>query len=251
MSKSIEIIAVNGIPEVKSGDNVTELILSALGTHAVSLESNDILVVTQKIISKAEGRIIDLDNIKPSPLATRFSEQWDKDPKHVELMLNESRRIVRMEKGNIITETEHGFICAASGVDASNVPGENNACLLPIDPDASARLIMIGLEAALGIKISVIISDTWGRPWREGAINMAIGVAGINPLKDYKGTIDASGHLLRVTTIAIADELAAAAELVTGKSDNVPVSIIRGYTYESQPDSIRSLLRDPAMDLFR
>ncbi len=227
MPKSIEIIAVNGIPEVQSGDDVTNLIVSALQTQDIILESNDILVVTQKIVSKAEGRIIDLNNIKPSPLASRFAEQWDKDPKHVELMLSESRRIVRMEKGNIITETEHGFICAASGVDASNIPGDNKACLLPINPDESARSIMLGIKAALGINTGVIISDTWGRPWREGAINVAIGVAGINPLKDYKGTIDASGHLLRVSTLAIADELASAAELVTGKSDNIPLTIIR------------------------
>ena len=251
MVPRVHIIGVTGVPEVKEGDDLASLIVAACGKQGTPLEARDILIVTQKIVSKAEGRVVDLDTVVPSDMAVRFAEEWEKDPRHVELMLRESRRIVRMDKGNIITETRHGFICAASGVDASNIPGEGRVCLLPEDPDSSARRIRDRIGQMLEISVAVIVSDTWGRPWREGAINVAIGVAGISPIRDYKGTLDASGRLLRVSTIAVGDELASAAELVTGKADNVPVTIIRGYDFESEPDGVGSLLRDVSMDLFR
>ncbi len=251
MVPRIQVIGITGIPEIKEGDDLARLIVSAADNQGTPLETDDVLVVTQKIVSKAEGRVVDLDTVKPSALAARFAEEYDKDPRQVELALRESRRIVRMDMGNIITETEHGFICAASGVDGSNISGENRASLLPKDPDKSARQIREGVKKMLGAQVAVIVSDTWGRPWREGAINVAIGVDGINPVKDYKGTLDASGHLLRVSTIAIADEIASAGELVTGKADNVPVTLIRGYSYDTSPDGVKPLLRDPSVDLFR
>ena len=251
MIPQIQVIGVTGIPEVKRGDDLAALIVKAVRDQGTPLEAGDILIVTQKIVSKAEGRIVDLNEIEPSALALQFAKDNDRDPRQVELIFRESRRVVKMDKGNIIAETKHGFVCAASGVDESNVPGEDMASLLPEDPDASARRIRDGVRKALNIPVAVIISDTWGRPWREGAINVAIGIAGINPLKDYKGTYDASGRILRITTIATADEIASTAELVTAKAINVPVAIVRGFHYETDRDSVKVLLRDPSMDLFR
>lgn len=251
MVPQVQIIGVAGLPEVKEGDDLAALIVAACKKQNTPLKEDDILVVTQKIVSKSEGRVVDLKDVEPSALAIEYSVACDKDPRHVELMLRECRRIVRMDLGNIITETRHGFVCAASGVDGSNIPGSNKFCLLPLDPDASARRIRDGVKKLTRTTVAVIVSDTWGRPWREGAVNVTIGAAGISTVKSYKGTLDAAGHLLRVSTIATADEIASAAELVTGKSDNVPVTIVRGYEYDKSPDGVKPLLREKGLDLFR
>jgi len=250
VTNKIEIIGVSGIPEVKSGDDVGALIISALRNSVIELPNNDVLVVAQKIVSKAEGRLVRLESIEPGDRALEWAKAYDKDPRVVEVVLSESKRIVRMERGILISETEHGFICANAGVDTSNV-GDGIVTLLPKDPDSSARLIRSALEAAFGVSIAVIISDTFGRPWREGLANVALGVSGMASLIDYRGQMDSHGNPLRVTVIAVADELASAAELVMKKSAEVPVVIIRGYEYQSSEGSGRELIRLPELDLFR
>jgi coenzyme F420-0:L-glutamate ligase/coenzyme F420-1:gamma-L-glutamate ligase len=216
----------------------------------LELADKDIIVIAQKIVSKAEGRVLRLDSITPSTLAREWAAAYDKDARMVEAVLIESRRIVRMERGVIISETRHGFVCANAGVDASNV-AEDMITLLPEDPDGSARVIQAALEQEFKVSLAIIISDTFGRPWREGIANVAIGVAGIAPLIDYRGQADSFGRPLRVTVIAVADELASAAELVMQKSAAVPVVIIRGFDYEAREASARELIRPPEQDLFR
>jgi coenzyme F420-0:L-glutamate ligase/coenzyme F420-1:gamma-L-glutamate ligase len=208
-------------------------------------------VVTQKVVSKAEGHLIHLKDVSPSPLAQNFARQWGKDPRHVEVVLQQSRRIVKMDRGVLITETHHGFTCANAGVDQSNIEGAEVVAVLPPDPDASARAIRQALRERLGFEVAVIISDTFGRPWRHGLVNIAIGLSGIEAIKDYTGQLDAQGYELRVTALAIADELAAAAELVMNKLDNVPVAVIRGYEYPRGEGSLAQLLRAAERDLFR
>ena len=203
------------------------------------------------MVSKAEGHLIVLQDITPSPLAQNFAQQWGKDPRHVEVVLQQSRRIVKMDRGVLITETHHGFICANAGVDQSNIEGEEVVAVLPPDPDASARAIRQALRERLGFDVAVIISDTFGRPWRHGLVNIAIGLSGIEAIKDYTGQLDAQGYELRVTALAIADELAAAAELVMNKLDNVPVAVIRGYDYPRGEGSLTQLVRAAERDLFR
>ena len=203
------------------------------------------------MVSKAEGHLIHLKDVTPSPLAKNFARQWGKDPRHVEVVLQQSRRIVKMDRGILITETHHGFICANAGVDQSNIEGEEVVAVLPPDPDASARAIRQALRERLGFDVAVIISDTFGRPWRYGLVNIAIGLSGIEAIKDYTGQLDAQGYELRVTALAIADELAAAAELVMNKLDNVPVAIIRGYEYPRGEGSLAQLIRAAERDLFR
>jgi coenzyme F420-0:L-glutamate ligase/coenzyme F420-1:gamma-L-glutamate ligase len=215
------------------------------------LQADDVLVVTQKIVSKAEGCLVNLTEVAPSPLAQRFAKQWDKDARLVEVVLHQSRRIVKMDRGVLVTETHHGFICANAGVDQSNIEGQEVVAVLPPDPDASARAIRQGMHERLGVAPAVIISDTFGRPWREGLVNVAIGLAGIVAIKDYTGLHDAQGYELKVTALAIADELAGAAELVMNKLDNVPVAIVRGYDYPRGEGSLAALLRAPERDLFR
>jgi coenzyme F420-0:L-glutamate ligase/coenzyme F420-1:gamma-L-glutamate ligase len=251
MGAEVRIIGVTGLPEVQKGDNLSHLILQAVRTQGEEILSGDIVVITQKIISKAEGQVYSLQDIVPSPFAYQIAQTLEKDPRLVEIILRQSRRIVRMDKGVCITETLHGFICANAGVDESNVAGEAMVTVLPEDPDRSAETLRLTLQATLNRDIAVVISDTFGRPWREGITNMAIGVAGLLPLRDYRGMTDPHGHLLRVTILAIADELAAAAELVMGKVDQVPVAIIRGYDYPKGAGSIKQLLRLPERDLFR
>lgn len=254
MIPRIEVIGVTGLPEIKPGDPLGKMIVDAAQSQDTPLEPEDILVVTQKIVSKAEGRIVDLRTVEPSRFAVQLAEDSNKDPRLVELVLRESRSIVRMDlsRGIIITETKHGFVCANAGIDTSNVPGESIVTLLPEYPDKSAQRIRQEIKQALGgTTVSIIISDTFGRAWREGHANFAIGVAGIEPLKDYKGTLDANGQLLRVTNIAIADELASTAELATAKSINVPVAIIRGYDYASSNEGAQALVRAQERDLFR
>lgn len=242
------------MPEVVSGDQVGHIISDAVQAQGTPIEDGDVLIVTQKIVSKAEGRVIDLRSVEPSYFARQLADESGKDPRLIELVLRESRSIVRMDvdRGIIITETKHGFVCANAGIDTSNVPGDSLVALLPEDPDESARRIREQLrDTMLGASVAVIISDTFGRAWREGHVNFAIGVAGISPLKDYKGTPDAYGRILKVTNIAIADEMASAAELVTAKAINVPAAIVRGYEYAQEPDSIRHVVRERSRDLFR
>ena len=248
---AVQALGVEGIPEVQEGDDLAHLIADALGKQGLEPEVGDILVVTQKIVSKAEGRVINLEEIQPSQIAVQLSENSQRDPRHTEVILMESRRIVRMDRGNIISETRHGFICANAGVDASNLPNKGTVAMLPLDPDGSAQRIRQGILARTGSDVAVIISDTFGRPWREGAVNVAIGVSGMGPLADYRNLEDAYGQMMRTTVIAIADELAGTAELVTGKTLGVPVALIRGYSYEVSGGSAEALIRDPARDMFR
>jgi coenzyme F420-0:L-glutamate ligase / coenzyme F420-1:gamma-L-glutamate ligase len=243
--KGISVLPVAGISEVLPGDDLAGLIARSLEGN---LESSDILVVTHKVVSKAEGRLVDLRTVEPSALAKQFAGRYDKDPRQIEVVLRESRRIVRMDRGLIISETHHGFVCANAGVDASNVPGEDVVCLLPLDPDASAAKLRAALADTAP---AVIISDSFGRAWREGITNVAIGVAGMQPLADYRGEADPHGLPLVASILAVADELAAAAELVMGKTSGIPVAIVRNYPYAPGPGTARDLLMDPDRDLFR
>ena len=250
MTSKIELIAVPGIPEVGGGDDVAALICRALSDTGMPPVDGDVVVVAQKIVSKAEGRVVNLDSVEPSPRARAWAEAYDKDPRVVEVVLRESKRIVRMERGVLISETEHGFVCANAGVDTSNVAA-GAVTLLPKDSDASATGIRSALQEKFGVRIAVIVSDTFGRPWREGLVNVALGVSGIAPLIDYRGHRDSHGNALKVTVIAIADELASAAELLMKKSNGVPVVIVRGFEYEASEASSRELIRSSELDLFR
>lgn len=247
----ISTIGIQHIPEVSAGDDLTSLILSGCAASGITLQADDVLVITQKVVSKAEDRMLDLHTIEPSPFAIEFATKWGKDPRHTEVVLRESARIVRMDKGIIISETHHGFVCANAGVDASNVPGEHIVCLLPADPDASAQRIRHDIRERTGLDLPVIISDSFGRPWRFGIVNIAIGVSGLMPLIDYRGRRDANGYLLNVTVIAVADELASAAELVMGKLDNCPAAIVRGYPFTRAEGTAREIVMDPTRDMFR
>ncbi len=252
MPPEVRVIGVQGMPEAQPGDDLGAQMMDAAERQGTSIEAGDIIVVTQKIVSKAEGRVISIEGIEASPLAIAITEGHRRDPRHTELILRESKRIVRMDRGVILSETYHGFNCANAGIDASNIPGSNTVALLPVDPDASARRVRDAIRARLGVDVGVIISDTFGRPWRNAAVNVAIGVAGFNPLLSYVGQEDAHGNMMFTTVICVADELAAMAELVTGKVDGVPVSIIKGYQYEPMEDATHEdLLRDPEKDLFR
>lgn len=246
----LRLIGVPGIPEIAAGDDLPQVIAATLRDAGLEVGDKDVFVVAQKIISKAEGRTVNLSSIEPSPIARRWAESYDKDARVVEVVLRESKRIVRMERGVMISETHHGFICANAGVDASNV-AEDLVTLLPVDSDRSARRIRKKLEESFGVRVAVIVSDTFGRPWREGIANIAIGVAGIAPLIDYRGQLDSHGRPLRVTVIAVADELASAAELVMQKSAGVPVVLVRGFDYDPRESSARELIRPAENDLFR
>ncbi len=252
MAGEVRIIGVDGIPEVKRGDDPVQLIMRGLEHSGLSLEQGDIVVVTHKMVSKAEGRVAELDQVTASDLATRWAEQFGKDPRHVEVVFQEAARIVRMDHGLIIAETRHGFVCANAGVDASNVAGHKAVSMLPVDPDQSARQIRSGLEARVGFAPAVIITDSFGRPWRRGIINIAIGSAGINPLLDYRGQFDDQGYEMHATVMAIADEIASAAELVMNKLDHRPVAIVRGYDYQpGDMGAVETLVMSADRDLFR
>lgn len=246
----VRILSVPGLPIIVPGDDLADLIRQAVEGAALDLQDGDIVVVTQKIVSKAEGCLVSLADVTPSPLAAQFARQWDKDARQVEVVLQASRRIVKMDRGVIIAETHHGFICANAGVDRSNMEGDVVA-VLPPDPDASARAIRDRLREQMGVEVAVIVSDTFGRPWREGLVNVAIGLAGMQASVDYTGRTDAQGYELKVTALSVADELAAAAELVMNKLDNVPVAVIRGYDYPRGDGNLSQLIRDPERDLFR
>jgi coenzyme F420-0:L-glutamate ligase/coenzyme F420-1:gamma-L-glutamate ligase len=247
---AISIIPLAGIPEVREGDDVGALVLDA-AKRGPEIEDGDIIVVTQKIVSKAEGRLVPLDSVTPSAEAQRLAELTEKDPRLVELILRESAAIVRQRGPILITETRHGFVCANAGIDASNVGPEGIVCLLPEDPDRSARTIRDTIRERTSREVAVIVSDTFGRAWREGHTNVAVGVAGMSPFVDYVGQKDPHGYELRVSTLAVADELAAAAELVMNKLDGVPVAVIRGYPFTKGEGSARDLVRNPEKDLFR
>ena len=252
MPPEVRVIGVHGMPEIGSGDPLGAMLVDAASAQGSPLESGDVLVVTQKVVSKAEGRVVSLQGVEPSPLALQISEGHRRDPRHTEMILRESRRIVRMDRGAVIAETHHGFNCANAGIDASNIPGGDTVCLLPVDSDASARGIRQIVKEMTGADVAVIVSDTFGRPWRNAAANVAIGVAGINPLLSYVGQEDAHGNMMHTTVIAVADELAATSELVTGKVLGVPAAIIRGYAYEPKEDAtVQALVRDPEKDMFR
>lgn len=252
----LRLIGLEGIPEIEPGDALGEMIAAAVAQSGLRPIAGDVLVVTQKVVSKAEGRLIALSEIEPSGFAYAFGERWGKDPRQVEVVLRESTRIVRMDRGIIIAETHHGFICANAGVDASNV-GPDTVCLLPVDPDRSAAGLRQAIAAYFGLNLEqapgVIISDSFGRPWRAGQVNVAIGVAGLAPVIDYRGQQDAAGYELHVTMLAVADELASAAELLTHKLSGRPVIVVRGYepAVEMKHGTARDLVLDPARDLFR
>lgn len=249
-SPAVSLLAVSGMPEVRAGDDLTALIAHATAAQGTPLADGDVVVITQRIVSKAEGRVVPLDTFEPSPFARTWAAPWGHDPRQVEAVLRESTRIVRQVRGVLITQTRHGYICANAGVDVSNVGGADLVSLLPEDPDASCRRLRDGLQARLGVTVAVVMTDTFGRPWRDGQTNVAIGVAGMRPIRSYEGQTDPEGRPLRVTAHCVADEIAAGAGLVMGKLDRVPVAIARGVTYEAGEGSATEIVRPLAMDLF-
>lgn len=246
----IEVLPLRGIPEVEPGADLPAVIQRALAESRMRLADGDVVVVKQKIVSKAEGRLARLDSVEPGRQARRLAKEQGKDPRLVELILRESVRVVRVGHGVVITETRQGLVCANSGVDRSNVR-DGYAALLPLNPDRSARRIRRELEKGSKAKLAVIITDTFGRPWRKGQTDVAIGCSGIAPLYSYKGRTDKHGYHLKVTEPAVADEIAAAAELVTGKLSEVPVAVVRGATYQRGEGGVRSMLMEKERDLFR
>jgi coenzyme F420-0:L-glutamate ligase/coenzyme F420-1:gamma-L-glutamate ligase len=247
----ISLVAVEGIPEVRAGDDLAALIEAALADAEIGLESEDVLVVTQKVVSKAEGRVVDLASVTPRPEATEWAAKWGKDPRQVELVLQESAEVLRKAPGGlIISRTRHGFVCANAGVDLSNVGGGDVATLLPVDPDASARGLRKRLAELAGTAPAVVISDSFGRPWRNGIVNVAIGCAGLEPLVDLRGTPDANGRVMHSTVIAVADELASAADLAGGKVAQRPVVLVRGYEHAAGEGAASALVMDRELDLF-
>jgi coenzyme F420-0:L-glutamate ligase/coenzyme F420-1:gamma-L-glutamate ligase len=250
MTPQVQIVGLTGLPEVRPGDDLVSLIVAAVRRAGLKVAPADVFVVAQKVVSKAEGRLVSLAEVTPSSLALQWARRVGRDPRIVELVLREAVRIVRMDRGVLICETAHGFVCANAGVDTSNAPPET-AVLLPRDPDDSARRLAEGLRAALGCAVGVIVSDTVGRPWREGQVNVALGVAGVQPLVDYRGRRDAAGRPLEATMMAVADELAAAAELVMGKLAGVPVAWVTGVHAVAGEGTVREILRRPETDLFR
>ena len=241
----LQILPVHIEKEITTDDNLSKIII-----NSTDIDDGDILVIAQKVISKQEGRIVELSSVKTSLLSEGISSQYNKDPRIVELILSESKRIVRMKSGLIIVETNHGFICANAGIDESNV-ADGFATLLPLNSDKSAELIRNKILDETGKNIAIIIADTFGRPFRMGQTNCAIGISGLNPILDYSGTLDSFDRILRVTAIAIADELSAAAELVMEKTKKSPVVIIRNYSYDLMDKSIDELIRPENEDLFK
>ncbi|HUZ01861.1 MAG TPA: coenzyme F420-0:L-glutamate ligase [Thermomicrobiaceae bacterium] len=250
MAAEIRVIGVDGIPEARPGDDPAQLVVRGIEGNGLRAEDGDVVIVTHKLVSKSEGRLVELAGVEPSALARELGERYGKDPRHVEVVLRESARIVRMDRGLIIAETRHGFICANAGVDASNVSG-TVVSMLPLDPDGSAKRIRETLVTRFGADVAVVITDSFGRPWRRGIVNIAIGAAGIRPLLDYRGQYDEHGYELRATVIAVADEIASASELVMGKLDRRPVAIVRGYRWEPGDEGAAGLVMDPERDLFR
>lgn len=246
----LELFAIPGLPEIRKGDDLAGQIMKATKKAGPRFEDGDILVVAQKIVSKAEGAVVSLASIKPSEKAQALAAELKKDARAIELVLRESRRILRSERV-LITETHHGFVCANAGVDHSNVPGEDMGTLLPRDPDGSAKKLAKELSKKTRKRIAVIVSDTFGRPWRIGLTNVAVGAFGLPVLLDLRGTHDREGKPLTATVLAVADELAAAAGLLMGKSEGTPVVMVRGYRYKPAYEKAARILRPAAEDLFR
>lgn len=251
--ENIRVIAVEGLPLIKKGDNLGKLIVEAAAKQKTPLQEKDIVVVTHVVVSKAEGNVINLDEVSPSEQAKDIAAKTGKDPALVEVVLHETKEIVRLNKNSIITETKNGIVCANAGVDRSNVSGDRNVVPLPEDPNASARSIRQEIKRLTGANVAVIVSDTHGRPFRMGEINVAVGVAGIMPIRDRRGEKDLFGYVLRIKQTAIADELSSAAELVIGQaSEGIPAAIIRGYNYKAAENvSGLELTRPKEKDLFR
>jgi coenzyme F420-0:L-glutamate ligase / coenzyme F420-1:gamma-L-glutamate ligase len=247
----LQIFPVPGLPEIARDADLPTMIVEAARAAGSPIENGDVVVVTSKIVSKAEGQVIDMATVEVSPFARQYAEKWEKPPEIIELVLREAKRVVRQVGPVLITETHHGFVCANSGVDQSSSGGHGLAVLLPADPDASARRMRTSFKA-LGVDVVVIISDTFGRPWREGQTDIAIGIAGMNPIYSYIGQVDPHGHEFRVQVLCTADELAGAAELVKGNISRVPVAVIRGHAWEVDEEAtMKIILRDSERDLFR
>jgi coenzyme F420-0:L-glutamate ligase/coenzyme F420-1:gamma-L-glutamate ligase len=251
----VDAVAIEGLGEIVPGDDLPALIADALAasTGVLPLRDDDVLVVTQKVVSKAEGAIVDLTTIEPRPVAVEFARRYDRDARQVEVVLREATRVIRMANGVVITETPHGFVCANGGIDASNVgPGSGDiVTLLPADPDASAERIRAAVRDRLGHDLPVIVSDSFGRPWRFGIVDVAIGVSGIEPLDDLRGTPDADGRVMKSTVRAVADEIASVAELVFGKTGRHPIALVRGAAFNRGDGHIRDVIMPAQMDLFR
>jgi coenzyme F420-0:L-glutamate ligase / coenzyme F420-1:gamma-L-glutamate ligase len=248
---ALRIMPISLADEITTGDSLVDKLLQALGRNNLAFEPGDILVVKHKIVSKAEGRIVDLARLKPSAESAAWAKKYNLDSRVIELALRESRAVIRQKNGVLITETHHGFICANSGVDVSNVDGGRHALLLPDDPDRSARKLHRELKKRTRLDIPVLITDTFGRPWREGLVDFCIGIAGMKALRDDRGRRDPHGYTLQASLEAVADELACAAGLVCGKLKRTPACIIRGFPYEPARSRARDLLRPAANDLFR
>ena len=244
-------IPITGMGRIQAGDSVADAILAALRRQKLKLAPEDILVVTHKIVSKAEGRMVALDRVQPSPASRRWAARYHLDARVVQLTLQQAKRVVRRRRGVTITETAHGFVCANSGVDVSNVDGGRCAVLLPADPDRSAREIRRSIRKKLGVSVPVLITDSFGRPWREGLGEVAIGLAGMKPFRDFRGRHDPHGYELRASLEAVADELACMAGLACGKLSQSPACIIRGFRYQAASGSARQLIRPQSRDLFR
>jgi coenzyme F420-0:L-glutamate ligase/coenzyme F420-1:gamma-L-glutamate ligase len=248
----VRIIALDGLPIVKEGDDLAEFICTGAERAGVGIEDGDVVMITHVVVSRAEGSVVNLDEVEPSEFAQGLARRLNKDPALVEVVLRQSKSIVRMGGGNLICETMHGFVCANAGVDRSNVPGDRNVALLPVDPDASARRVRQRIRELTGKDVAVVVADTQGRPFREGQVNVAIGVAGIDPIRNRRGESDLFGYVLTVKRTGVADELASAAELVMGQADEgVPAAIIRGYSYpRSEKAKATNMIRPREKDLF-
>ena len=249
--RSITLSAIEGIPPINQGDDLARLIAGGIEKTGLKLQAGDIVVVCQKVVSKAEGRVVDLKTIAPSEFANILAKRWEKDPRAVELVLRQTNRIVRNDRGVIIVETGQGWVCANAGVDESNTLTDDSAILLPEDPDASAARIRAGLKNLCGLELAVLVTDTFGRPWRDGLTEICLGIAGMNPILDLRGTTDLGGRELHHTVVAIADELAAAAGLLMEKAASVPAVLVRGYAYQAFDGSAKVLIRPAEADLFR
>ena len=247
----LRVIPIPVADEIRPGDSLIDKLLASLRRSHLRLRPGDILIVKHKIVSKSEGRLVDLSTIHPSEESISWAKQYALNPRVIELALRESRAVIRRKNGVLITETHHGFLCANTGVDVSNVNGGSHALLLPEDPDRSAANLRRALKKQTDLSIPVIITDSFGRPWREGLTEVAIGIAGIKPLRDDRGRRDPHGYKLNASVEAVADELACAAGLVCGKLNRAPACIVRGFRYDPGPGKVRDLLRPAATDLFR
>ena len=247
----LSITAVNGLPEIRPGDDLATLICDAARAEREAISDGDIVVIAQKIVSKSEGRIVRLTDVVPGQRAQEMAAESGKDARQLEVVLSECAKIVRWERGILICETRHGFVCANAGVDRSNAGAPDTVVLLPVDPDASAARLRDAFRRAGGAIVSVVVTDTFGRAWREGHTNIAIGLAGLPALKRYVGQRDPEGYELRVTEIAVADEIAGAAELVMGKLDRCPVALVRGFTLDEPAETAQEYVRPADRDLFR